>query len=305
MSTIETLGRLLDRHAPEGRSETPVPRLALSRCSAQTLPNRMMYEPFVCFVAQGGKEVLLGEKLFRYRAGNYLVVTLDLPVSSTIVEADPRKPLLSASVSLDPTLIADILMAVPGDTVDKVPAAGLAVSNMTGDLLGAITRLVALLDTPQDIAMLAPLVERELLYRVIRSDQGGMLRQIALADSRLSQIGRVIAWIRSNYAETLRVETLAERAGMSTSSFHRHFKSATAMSPLQYQKQIRLQEARRLLLSHAGDATRVGFAVGYESPSQFSREYARLFGTPPGRDAAHLRELANSNPAALQRAMAQ
>ena len=301
MPTLDDLSEQILRHSVEGSTKTAVPHLSVARVHTRTLPNRMVYEPFVCLVAQGAKEVMLGDKLIRYAAGNYLVVSLDLPVSSVIREASRNRPLLSATLALNPTLLTDILLTLPEDSPAVAPSTGLAVSTAPDDLVDAMSRLLGLLDQPRDIAMLAPLFEREILYRLMQGEQGAMLRQIALSDSRLSQIARTIGWIRRNYAESLRIEALAQLAGMSASSFHRHFKAATAMSPLQFQKQIRLQEARKLLLAQKADAARVGFAVGYESPSQFSREYSRLFGAPPGRDAAQLR----ANPAAYAQILHQ
>ncbi|PLX36390.1 MAG: AraC family transcriptional regulator CmrA [Hyphomicrobiales bacterium] len=299
MSSLDDLRDLIARHGEEGRFDTAIPRVALARVEGRTMPKPMVYEPFFCIVAQGAKEVMLGERIVRYARGNYLIVSLDLPVSSAICEASPQHPLLSTSLSLNPGMLADILLTLPENAVEPSSPSGLEVSTVTEDLLDAMVRMLCLLDQPKDIPMLAPLIEREILYRLMQGDQGAMLRQIALADSRLSQIARAIGWIRKNFSEPMRVEALAGIAGMSASSFHRHFKAATAMSPLQFQKQIRLQEARKLLLAQKAEASRVGFAVGYESPSQFSREYSRLFGIPPGRDAAQLRALGTDDPAAL------
>ena len=166
-------------------------------------------------------------------------------------------------------------------------------SDVSADILDVAVRMLRLLDRPRDVAVLRPLIERELLWRLLEGEQGAMIRQFGLADSRLSQIGHAIRWLRAHYADTLRVEELAQLAAMSVSSFHRHFRAVTAMSPIQYQKQIRLQEARARLLADARDVATVGFDVGYDSPSQFSREYSRLFGAPPGRDAIRLRTIAN------------
>jgi len=289
MPTLETLRTLIDRHCPEGRHDPAVPRLHLVRASTATMPMRTVYEPLMCVVAQGGKRVTLGDRRIEYAAGDYVVVSLHLPVSTEINMASAQAPYLAASLSLDRGLLTEVLLSLPDSPPTPAEATGLQVSTADAALLDPVTRLVALLDRPRDIPVLAPLIEREILYRLATGDQGAMLRQIALADSRLSQVGRAISWIRGHFTEPLRVEALARLAGMSPATFHRHFKAATAMSPLQFQKQIRLQEARRLLVVQAGDAAGVGFAVGYESASQFSREYSRLFGAPPARDAAHLR----------------
>ena len=203
------------------------------------------------------------------------------------VEASPELHYIAVALALDTATIAALLLDLPPGANSDL-SAGFAISPLTDDLLDPLLRLVRLLDTPAEIGVLAPMIEREILYRILQGPQGGMLRQIGRSDSRLSQIRRSVDWIRSHYAEPFHVGRLAELAGMSPSSFHRHFRAVTAMSPLQYQKQIRLQEARRRLLARPDGAARVAFAVGYESASQFSREYSRLFGLPPSQDAARL-----------------
>jgi AraC-like DNA-binding protein len=289
MEQLDDLRRLISRHCGGGRVQTPIPRLALVRSDTTSTPTRGVYEPMLCIIVQGRKRVMVADKLFEYDAAKYLIASVALPMSGEICEASPRAPYLALSLTLDPVMLAAMLIETPGCVDTGEPAAGLAISPMEADLFDPVARLLRLLDRPGDIAMLAPLAECEIVYRLLQGEQGRMLRQIALADSRLSKISRAIGWIRGNYAEPLRIETLARVAGMSPSSLHRHFKSITNMSPLQFQKQIRLQEARRLLLARRTDACRVGFAVGYESTSQFSREYNRLFGSPPARDAARLR----------------
>ena len=297
MATLEDLAAVMSRHSTDGRVETPIPGVSLLSSVSETLPNSVVYEPFLCVIAQGAKEVTVGDKVFAYEAGRYVVVSIDLPVCGRITEARRDRPFLSFSLKLDPAVLAELLLSLPERReAEATPLAGLAVATLPADVLDPVVRLVSLLDTPGDIPVLAPLFEREILYRLLKGEKGAMLRHIALSDSRLSQIGRAIAAIRNGYSEALRIEALADIAGMSTASFHRHFKTVTAMTPLQYQKQIRLQEARRLLVSQRGDAAHVAFTVGYESPSQFSREYARLFGAPPGRDAATLRDLGARDP---------
>lgn len=264
------------------------PRLAVYVDDACTGPHQSMYEPMVCFVLQGCKRVTIGDTSIEYDRATYLLATVDVPASGQIINASPDKPYISIAMRLDPATIAALLLdadLVPGDANGR----GFAVNPINHDLLDAVHRLLRLLDTPADIRVIAPMIEREIIFRLLQGPQGAMLRQIARSDSRLSQIRRATDWIRSNYAAPLRIDHLASRAGMSSSSFHRHFKAVTAMSPLQYHKQIRLQEARRRLLAEQCEAARVGFAVGYESASQFSREYTRLFGLPPARDAARLR----------------
>ncbi len=287
--SILALRDSIARHCGCGRSATAIPRLTLLRSNTPTVPIGTVYQPVLCIIAQGRKRVMLGNRVFEYDAAKYLIVSVDLPISGEICEATLEEPYLALSLTLDQATLASLLLDMTEGEREADLSAGLVVKALTPDLLDPVARLLGLLDQPRDIPVLAPLVEREILYRLLCSDQGALLRQIALADSRLSRIGHAIAWIKGNFAETFHIETVADIAGMSPSSFHRHFKAVTMMSPLQYQKLIRLQEARRLLLSHRQDAASIGFTVGYDSPSQFSREYSRLFGAPPTRDAARLR----------------
>ncbi len=285
---LKNLCALIAQNCVQTRTTTAIPRVSLVRADSPTLPVGVVYQPMLCIVAQGAKRTLLGDTVVDYHAGQYLVVSVDLPVTGAVVQAHPDAPYLALSLALDPAVLAEMLLAMPAQPTGAPPP-GLAVSPVTPGLLDATLRLLRLLDTPAHIPMLAPLIEREILYRLLTGAQAPMLRQIALAHSHLAHIGRAIAWIRSHFAEPLRIAALAQQVHMTASTFHRHFKAVTAMSPLQYQKQIRLQEARRLLLAGQADAASIGFAVGYESPSQFSREYARLFGQPPVRDAVRLR----------------
>lgn len=294
----EQLSRLRDMalsHCGPGRIATPIPRLAIHMGQARTTLAPALYEPMLCLVLQGAKTVTIGDRLLRYDPASYFVATVDLPVSGCIVEASAERPYLSLSLMLDRDCLTGLIADLP-DPGDA-PAPGFAVSAVTPQLLDPWLRLVALLDAPRDVPVLAPMLEREILYRVLQGPQGGVVRQAAIADSRLSRVRRAIGWIRANFDRPLRVEMLAGLAGMSPASFHRHFKTATAMSPLQYQKSMRLQEARRLLIANA-EASRAGYAVGYESASQFSREYARMFGAPPARDAERLRRQAPGEAAA-------
>lgn len=289
MEPLHELRVLVARHCLAGRSQTIIPRLSLMRSDVTTPPAQGLYEPLVCFVVQGRKRVTFGSRLFDYDAAKYLIASVDLPASGEIAEASEATPYLAVALRLDPAMLAAMLIDMPEQTVDAVTGPGLTVSPVTAELIDPVLRLVRLIDRPCDIAMLAPLIEREILYRLMRGEQGATLRQIALADSRLSQVRRAIGWIKQHYDRPLRIEVLAEIARMSPSSLHRHFKAVTAMSPLQFQKRIRLQEARLRVLADEADAASIGFAVGYESPSQFNREYRRLFGAPPARDAARLR----------------
>lgn len=275
---------LLDRHAREGAWATPAPGLTLFLASAPTEPMPVVYQPLLCLIVTGAKHTALGNRIFRYDAGKFLTVSVDLPVSSQVVEG----PYAALSVALDPAKIARLILEAPALAAPTASTA-LQVNQAGPELLDAILRLLRLLDRPADIPVLAPMLEREVLWRLLQGPSGAMVRQIGLAESRLSQVNRAIQWLQANFAAPMQVEDLARLAGMSPATFHRHFKAVTAMSPLQYQKQLRLQAARTLLLSQPGDVAGAGFSVGYDSASQFSREYARLFGAPPGRDAARLR----------------
>lgn len=274
------------RHAGGARRETILPRIALHVGRTTTKPMPSVYEPSLCLVLQGAKQVVIGDRVLRYDSASYFIATVEVPASGWVVEATRSQPYMAVSMKLDRASLASLILEMP--IAPEGQTAGFAVSAVTPELLDAWSRLLALLDTPDDAPVLAPIHEREILYRLLKGPQGGALRQIGRSDSRLSKIRHAIAWIRSHFDEALRVEQLAELAAMSPASFHRHFKAATAMSPLQYQKMLRLQEARRLLVA-AADAAHAGHMVGYESASQFSREYARMFGAPPGRDAERLR----------------
>ncbi|MBA4224634.1 AraC family transcriptional regulator [Bosea sp. (in: a-proteobacteria)] len=291
MSQVEELARLIARFAPsDGVHQTAIPRLKVVRLSQPSEPMHGLHEPALCIIAQGAKQVILGDRIYRYDAAHCLVVSLDLPVIGQVIEATPDEPYLCVKLELDPAAIGALMLEAP-PLAETEPSSGpgLTISPMTPALRDAVIRLTGLLETPADIAVLAPLVEREILYRLLTGDQAARLRQIAVAESKLQQVNRAIGWIKRNYRKPFSVEVVAAEARMSPSALHQHFKAVTAMSPLQYQKQLRLQEARRLILAKAHDAASAGFQVGYESPSQFSREYSRLFGAPPLRDVARLR----------------
>jgi len=285
------LAELIERFAGrDGIHATPIPRLFLIRASRPTLPLHVLHQPAVCFVAQGRKQVIVGDAVHVYDKAQYLIVSVDVPVIGQIQKASPRSPYLCLRLDLDPATLGALLLETgrrAGEGRQAGPALGL--SAMTSELLDAAIRLMRLLATPRDIAILAPLAEREILYRLLMGEQAARLQQIAFADSKLQQVNRAIGWIKRNFARPFSIDVIAAEACMSPSALHQHFKSVTAMSPLQYQKQLRLQEARRLILSDAADAATAGHAVGYDSPSQFSREYGRLFGAPPRRDVARLK----------------
>ncbi|WP_309088809.1 AraC family transcriptional regulator [Phenylobacterium sp.] len=286
---MENLASLVIRHAPEdGMYDMPVPGLALIRYGAPTDRVPVLHEAALCMIVQGAKVVMLADEVYRYDTESHLVVSVDLPLAGQVVEAAPERPYLCVRIDLEPGLLNELMLQQPPSPRAE-SARGLHLSRNTPELTDAVARLLRLLDRPRDIGVLAPLIRREIHYWLLTGDQAGIVRQIGAPDSRLSQVTRAIAWIRENFDRPFRIEAVARAAGMSASALHQHFKAVTAMSPLQYQKQIRLQEARRLMLGEAVDAQAAGFQVGYESPSQFSREYARLFGAPPARDAARLR----------------
>ncbi|TDW22361.1 AraC family transcriptional regulator [Kribbella kalugense] len=266
--------------------EGAIDGLLLSVVDAPTPPMSSLATPTFALVAQGRKRLALGEQVFEYGAGDYLVVSVDLPVTGHFVEASKEKPCLGVGLELRPELIASLLL----DSTEKPggPVRGLTVSPASADLVDAVIRLLRLVDQPDDARVLAPLVQREILWRLLRSPQGAAVREIGLADSSLSHVARVIRWIRDHYTEPFRIEDLAAMAGMSTSAFHRHFRTVTELTPIQFQKKIRLQEARLRVVGLGEDVTSAGYAVGYDSPSQFSREYRREFGTPPSRDVGVL-----------------
>lgn len=289
---LKELAAAIERHADaDGEFLTAVPRLTLYRSSAPTQHNAVVYVPSLCVVVQGAKEVVAGGQAYRYDPAHSLLVAVDLPAATRIAEASPRKPCLALRVEIEAADVGDLLadgaVLSPGSSTR-----GIGVTPVEPHLLDAIARLVALLDTPNDVRALAPLLFREITYRVLTGPQGARLRQIAAPGAPAQRIARAIAWIKDHFAEPVRVETLAKRIGLGSSTFHLHFKAVTGLSPLQYQKQLRLQEARRQMLSGGLEAAEAAFRVGYESPSQFGREYRRLFGAPPRQDVAALAALA-------------
>lgn len=287
---------MLDRHARPDMT-TAIDGVLVSKVDRRSQPSPSMTGSVMALIAQGAKRIALGDRVYEYRAGQYLVASVDLPVTGHFTKATPAEPALGFGLVLHPATVAELLLqAAPGD----VPATGAAapsamvVSDAPDELVDAVVRLLRLLDRPRDAAVLAPLIKREILWRLITGEQGAVVRQLGLADSSLTHVARAVRWIRDHYAQAFRVEEVAQLAGMSVSAFYRNFQAVTAMSPIQFQKQIRLQEARLLLATHPNDVTGVGVRVGYDSASQFSREYRRQFGAPPSQDAARLRDSAFS-----------
>lgn len=293
MDALTRLADIIGRHAPRnGICATPLPGVGLVRSDAPTVPIPTVYAPTLCLVAQGRKRVLLGRDAYTYDPANHLVASVDLPVTGAVVEASPASPFLCLVLDLDTAVLSELALRHPAPTRQPgATASGLTLGPTTPELLDAAVRLATLLDRPDDREALAPLVTREILYRLLTGPSGGVVRQMATADSRLRQIARAIAWLRTRYAEPCRIDDMAAVAGMSRSTFHAHFKAVTSMSPLAFRTRLRLQEARTLMVANALDAAEAAFRVGYESPSQFSRDYARAFGMPPARDAERLRRL--------------
>jgi AraC-like DNA-binding protein len=248
-----------------------------------------MLPPSICLIGQGRKRLFLGEESYVYDAHRFLITSVELPVVTQIIEASHDKPYLGLTMELDLRTIAQLMVSsnLPATRPPK-GSLGIAVSTLSTPLLDAFKRLLALLEQPDDIPALAPLVQQEICYRLLVGEQGPRLRQITSAGNHGYQIARAIDWLKANFNKPIKVELLANKAGLSLSAFHNHFRSTTAMSPLQYQKRMRLNEARRLMLAEHIDASKAAFEVGYESPSQFSREYSRLFGAPPMRDIKNL-----------------
>lgn len=286
------LATLITRHTEakgDGNHQTEIELLELMRDSAPTTICSV-YRPALAIIVQGRKKLLLGQETYYYGAGQYLVVSVDLPARGFIVEATPDKPYLGFLLNLSSSQLYELVAQIKlGKQKKEKSIRGWFVSHVELPLIDCAIRLTKLLDTPKDIPFLAPLIIHEIYYRLLTGEQGEAVRQIATSESNMQRVARAIKVIKTDFAKSLRIEELAERANMSTSSFHRHFKEVTLMSPLQYQKQLRLLEARRLMLADDVDATNAAERVGYESPSQFSREYSRMFGAPPMRDIERLR----------------
>lgn len=291
VDTLAALGKSIARWTKHGdQLATAIPGLSLFQRNAATPPTTYLYEQSVCLIAQGVKRVMLGSDTYVYDHCHFLITSVDLPAVCEVLSASQKHPYLSLLLKIDQhevsQLIADNNLPPPRA---QQSSRGMAVGEVTLPLLAAFQRLIDLLDEPTDIPILSPIIQREIVYRLLVGDQGAHLRQMALVGSQSRQIAQAIHWLKENYTRPFRIEELAGRVNMSTSTFHHHFRTVTAMSPLQYQKWLRLNEARRLMLAERLDATTAAFQVGYESPSQFSREYSRSFGAPPLRDIAHLR----------------
>ena len=289
-SNREELVERIAHALPEDGTLDAFTGFRLARSSKPTEPVRSVYQPAFCFVAQGGKQALLGEEVFRYDPGHYLLYTVDLPLTFQVKEASEERPYLGLRLDLDPSLVASVMMEFgvepkKGDAAIKA----MAVGTTDADLLDAVVRLVRLLDAPSASKVLAPLIIREIVFRLLAAGQGARFSHLLVAGADTRRISQAIGYLRERFDQSLKMDDIAHELGMSVSGFHHHFKSVTAMSPLQFQKQLRLQEARRLMLGEDLDAASAGFRVGYENPSYFSRDYKKLFGAPPQRDIAKLR----------------
>lgn len=301
---IESIGR---RTVGNTDSPTSIPGLVFFRREEPMPPSICLVEPSIVLVVQGEKQMLVGGEALPYDVDRFLITSLDLPANSQIVTASPNKPCLGLVLKLDLRIMAELIaqgsLPLPAErTNDR--GVGIGLGTITPVLLDAFKRLLDLLDDPGSIPVLAPLIEREIHYRLLKSDQAARLWQIASVGSQGHRVARAIDWLKANYTESLRIEDLAARVQMSPSSLHQYFRQLTTMSPLQYQKWLRLNEARRLMLNESLDAASAAFEVGYESPSQFSREYTRLFGAPPRRDIDGLRQKADEVQASKRPSLA-
>jgi AraC-like DNA-binding protein len=286
MTDLNEMKAIALRH--EGQSSPAMPRLHIYNIQNPTRSAGLIYEPVVCLVLQGRKRTFIGNKTLEYGPGECMVVAAEVTAMGQVCEATAEEPYLAFNLLLDSALISTLLLDMDG--LPEAPLQpGYGVTKAEPPLLEAWRRLANLLDRPEEVRVMAAHLEHELMFRLLMGRQSGLLRQIASADSRLSRIRRAMAWVRQHYAEQLSVDAMAAVARMSASVFHRRFKVVTGVTPLQYQKQIRLHEARRRLVAEQAEAGAVGYAVGYESASQFSREYKRFFGAPPRRDADALK----------------
>ncbi|WP_175680769.1 AraC family transcriptional regulator [Burkholderia cenocepacia] len=295
METLTEIASVIARHVSmDGFQATPIERMTLVRSSTVTMPMPNVYRPQLCLVAQGHKEVTLRDRVLKYAPGRYGVVTYDLPATGRVVDATPDKPYLCLYLDFDPVMLADLALRVPPLPEAPSPPVGKTVSDAGAALLDAALRLLRLLDNPAALPVLGPLAEQEILYHLLAGPDGARMRHITASQGRVAQVGRAIAWLGKHFRERFSIDRLAAEAGMSPSSLHEHFRAVTAMTPLQFQKQLRLQQARSLMLVHDIDVTTAAIRVGYESPSQFSREYRRHFGESPARDITRLRASADS-----------
>lgn len=293
--------RRLTAHAENRRTDTGIPRVAMVQGEIPEHQLAAVYDPMINLILTGSKTMTVGNRTLRYDPVTYFVMSVDLPAVGSVHSAETGEPYLAVSLTLEPTIVANLLADLPRHAGGDLYSPGFSIAPVTDALLDAWVRMLRLMERPADIAALAPAYEREILYRVLQGPHGWMLRDIAAPGTALSRISIAIQWIRENFNRPLRVEALAAMAALSVSAFHRHFKAVTALSPLQYQKRIRLLHARSLLIAGEGNATSVAFGVGYESSTQFSREYSRYFGMPPSKDSLQIVQNAYSANAKPER----
>ena len=300
MDTALSELRRLTRGAQNRRTETGIPRVAMVQGEIPEHALAAVYDPMINLILQGGKSMTVGDRTLHYDPATYFIMTVDLPAVGQVHAAADGSPYLAVSLTLDPAIISTLLHDLPVDSSTAAAGAdtsSFSVASMTPGMMDAWVRMLGLMERPEDIPALAPAYEREILYRALQGPQGGVLRAVATPESTLARLRKAIQWIRENYAQPLRIAALADQAAMSESAFHRNFKTATALSPLQYQKQLRLLQARQLLTAHGKSVTAAALDVGYESATQFSREYARAFGLPPSQDAARILQAFRGTPA--------
>ncbi|RYG37045.1 AraC family transcriptional regulator [bacterium] len=288
-SGLEELAQIVDRLVPEGKTQFQRGPVWVCRSYAPTVPAPALYIPMLCVVATGAKELLLGDERHVYAAGRFLLNSVAVPASGGVLEASPARPCLWTMLELDPALIASVVMgAGHSPSLEAAPMSTLGLGALQTTILDPLLRLVRLLESPEDFEFLAPLAMREIVYRLLQTDQAPRLHQIVASGGRTGRVLRAVEWLRDNYARPMAIDDLARECGLSPSALHHNFKDVTEMSPLRYQKQLRLQEARRLMVGEGLDAAAAGHRVGYDDASHFSREYRRFFGAPPRRDAKRI-----------------
>jgi AraC-like DNA-binding protein len=280
--------RKLAAGAENRRTETGIPRVAMVQGKVPEHLLAAVYDPMINVILQGSKNMTVGNRTLRYDPATYFVMSIELPAVGSVHPAASGEPYLAVSLTLDPGVLAQLFADLPKPAGRPEPNPGFSVASVTDPLMDAWVRMLRLMGDPDAIAALAPVYEREIIYRVLQGPHGWMLREIAAPDTAMARVSMAIQWIRRDFAEPIGVERLAERASMSVSAFHRHFKAVTSLSPLQYQKRVRLLQARTLMVAHAKTVMSAAFAVGYESATQFSRDYARVFGAPPARDVSRI-----------------
>lgn len=288
---VDSVKHYTDKHAGQnGLFLTPIDGMALLRSDHRKQPSHMIMKPALCVVVQGAKWTTFGDRRYDYKAGEALVVSLEMPAFSRVVEASPEAPYLSVVLEFDLAVMRDVMASLetPPEPVGDI-GHGVFVANFNGPLADCVVRLVQLLDTPEAIPHIAPMIKREICYWLLAGPQSREIARLVLANTHLQRVVNAIHALRDQFTETIRIDALAAVAQMSPSAFHRQFKALTSMTPLQYQKQLRLLEARNLMVTGAATAETAAYRVGYESASQFSREYSRMFGAPPRRNIAKLK----------------